>query len=276
MKTNKLIIFLAFLAFGCAVEKDYLVKIETRHGDMYAILFDATPKHKKNFIDLAEKGRFDSTEFHRVIENFMIQGGDVFAKEKLPRDEWYTIPAEINPDLIHAKGMLAAARMGNNVNPERASSGSQFYIVQGKIYDKMELTTDMRQLSERFNQYLRLESNAELRETYTSLYENREFDAMNKLMLHHKEKLEDFYSTSLGKKMTPQQVEAYTTIGGTPHLDNEYTVFGQVIKGLDVMEEIAKEKTNPQDKPLETVYMKVTVNQLPKKKISKDFGYSYE
>lgn len=276
MKTNKLIIFLAFLAFGCAVEKDYLVKIETRHGDMYAILFDATPKHKKNFIDLAEKGRFDSTEFHRVIENFMIQGGDVFAKEKLPRDEWYTIPAEINPDLIHAKGMIAAARMGNNVNPERASSGSQFYIVQGKIYDKMELTTDMRQLSERFNQYLRLESNAELRETYTSLYENREFDAMNKLMLDHKEKLEDFYSTSLGKKMTPQQVEAYTTIGGTPHLDNEYTVFGQVIKGLDVMEEIAKEKTSPQDKPLETVYMKVTVNQLPKKKISKDFGYSYE
>ncbi|MFN3800699.1 peptidylprolyl isomerase [Belliella pelovolcani] len=276
MKTNIFIILLAFLAFGCAVEKDYLVKIETRHGDMYAILFDETPKHKKNFIELAEKGRFDSTEFHRVIENFMIQGGDVFAKEKLPREEWYTVPAEINPDLIHAKGMIAAARMGNNVNPERASSGSQFYIVQGKVYDKLELTTDMRQLSEKFNQFLRLESNAELRETYTSLYENREFDAMNKLMLDHKEKLGDFYSTSLGKKMTPQQVEIYTTIGGTPHLDNEYTVFGQVIKGLEVMEEIAKEKTSPQDKPLETVYMKVTVNQLPKKKITKDFGYSYE
>ncbi|SIS82319.1 peptidylprolyl isomerase [Belliella pelovolcani] len=276
MKTNIFIILLAFLAFGCAVEKDYLVKIETRHGDMYAILFDETPKHKKNFIELAEKGRFDSTEFHRVIENFMIQGGDVFAKEKLPREEWYTVPAEIKPDLIHAKGMIAAARMGNNVNPERASSGSQFYIVQGKVYDKLELTTDMRQLSEKFNQYLRLESNAELRETYTNLYENREFDAMNKLMLDHKEKLEDFYSTSLGKKMTPQQVEAYTTIGGTPHLDNEYTVFGQVIKGLEVMEEIAKEKTSPQDKPIETVYMKVTVNQLPKKKITKDFGYSYE
>jgi peptidyl-prolyl cis-trans isomerase B (cyclophilin B) len=276
MKTNIFIILIAFLAFGCAVEKDYLVKIETRHGDMYAILFDETPKHKKNFIELAEKGRFDSTEFHRVIENFMIQGGDVFAKEKLPREEWYTVPAEIKPDLIHAKGMIAAARMGNNVNPERASSGSQFYIVQGKVYDKLELTTDMRQLSEKFNQYLRLESNAELRETYTNLYENREFDAMNKLMLDHKEKLEDFYSTSLGKKMTPQQVEAYTTIGGTPHLDNEYTVFGQVIKGLEVMEEIAKEKTSPQDKPIETVYMKVTVNQLPKKKITKDFGYSYE
>jgi peptidyl-prolyl cis-trans isomerase B (cyclophilin B) len=261
---------------SCSVEKDYLVKIETRHGDMYALLFDETPKHKSNFIELAEKGRFDSTQFHRVIENFMIQGGDVFGKENLPREEWYTVPAEINPQFIHGKGMIAAARMGNNVNPERASSGSQFYIVQGKVYTKPDLVTDMRLLGEKFNQFIGLESNKELREKYYRLYEARELDAMNQIMLDAKASLERFYNVNLEKKMTPHQIKIYTTVGGTPHLDNEYTVFGKIIKGLEVMETIAKEKTGSQDKPLEPVYMKVSVSQMNKKKISKEFGYSYE
>ncbi|MCH7401019.1 peptidylprolyl isomerase [Belliella kenyensis] len=276
MKTIHIIAVLALLMMGCSVEKDYLIKIETRHGEMYAVLFDDTPKHKKNFIELAEKGRFDSTEFHRVIENFMIQGGDVFAKEGLPRDQWYTIPAEISSNRMHAKGMIAAARMGDNVNPEKASSGSQFYIVQGKVYDRDELTTDMRQLGARFNQYLQLGSNKELKEKYTQLYNEGSFDLMNKMLLEHKEKLEDFYNIILGKEIKKDRVEAYSTIGGVPHLDDEYTVFGQLIKGLDVMEQIAKEKTGSQDKPLETVYMKVTVSQMTKKKITKDYGYSYE
>ncbi|AFL82979.1 peptidyl-prolyl cis-trans isomerase (rotamase) - cyclophilin family [Belliella baltica DSM 15883] len=274
---NLFLIGLSILAFSsCSVEKDYLIKIETRHGDMYALLFDETPKHKSNFIELAENGRFDSTQFHRVIENFMVQGGDVFGKENLPRDEWYTIPEEINPELIHGKGMIAAARMGNNVNPERASSGSQFYIVQGKVYDKLELVTDMRLLGQKFNQYISLESNKELRENYYQLYQAQELDSMNKVMLSTKTLLEDFYNINLDKKMTPQQIETYTTDGGTPHLDNEYTVFGKIIKGLDVMETIAKEKTGLQDKPLEPVYIKVSVSHINKKKITKEFGYTYE
>ena len=261
---------------SCSVEKDHLVKIETRHGDMYALLFDDTPKHKNNFIKLAEGGRFDSTQFHRIIENFMIQGGDVFGKEKLSQEDWYTIPAEINPKHIHKKGMIAAARLGDNANPEKASSGSQFYIVQGKVYSKPELVTDMRQLGQKFNQFIGLESNKELRKEYLRLYEAKEFDSLNMIMLQTKEQLEGFFNVSLDKKMTPQQIEAYTSEGGTPHLDNEYTVFGEIIKGIEVMEAIAQEKTAALDKPIEPVYMKVSVSQMNKKKITKEFGYAFE
>jgi peptidyl-prolyl cis-trans isomerase B (cyclophilin B) len=261
--------------FSCKSEKDYLVKIQTRHGDMYAILFDETPKHKKNFIDLAQSGRFDSTEFHRVIKTFMIQGGDVFGKEKLPQEEWHTVPAEIKPGFFHSKGMIAAARQGNNVNPERRSSGSQFYIVQGKVYSRDELVTDMKLLSDTFYKYIQLSSNAHLKEAYTKLYQEQQFDSLNKLMLYEKENLESFYSMNLEKPMSPQQIEAYTTIGGTPHLDDEYTVFGKVIKGLEVIDKIAEEQTAERDKPVNPVYMKVTVEQLSKAKITKDYGYAY-
>ncbi|MCH7414776.1 peptidylprolyl isomerase [Belliella sp. R4-6] len=275
--TLRLITILSMVSFiSCSVEKDHLVKIETRHGEMYALLFDDTPKHKNNFIKLAESGRFDSTQFHRIIENFMIQGGDVFGKEKLPQEEWYTIPAEINTKYIHKKGMIAAARLGDNANPEKASSGSQFYIVQGKVYSKPELVTDMRQLGQKFNQFIGLESNKELRKEYLRLYEAKEFDSLNFIMLQTKEQLEGFYNVSLDKKMTPQQIEAYTSEGGTPHLDNEYTVFGQIIKGIEVMEAIAQEKTAALDKPIEPVYMKVSISQMNKKKITKEYGYDFE
>lgn len=265
----------ALTLFSCKSEKDYLVKIQTRHGDMYAILFDETPKHKKNFVDLAQSGRFDSTEFHRVIPEFMIQGGDVFGKEKLPQEEWYTVPAEIQTGMIHSKGMIAAARQGNNVNPERRSSGTQFYIVQGKVYSRDELVTDMKVLSEYFYKYIQLESNAHLKEAYNKLYKEQKFDSLNNLMLYEKENMESFFNINLEKSMTPQQIEAYTTIGGTPHLDDEYTVFGKVIQGLEVMEKIAAEKTAERDKPVNPVYMIVTVEQLSKAKITKEYGHLY-
>lgn len=272
-----LVAFLAVVGItSCASEKDYLIKIQTKHGDMYAVLFDETPLHKQNFIDLAKAGRFDSTEFHRVIENFMVQGGDVFTKEKMPADQWPTIPAEIVPGMIHSKGMIAAARMGNNVNPERRSSGSQFYIVLGQVYKKDELVTDMKLLSETYFKYIQLESNLALKQQYAELYQMQAFDSLNQIMLQQKPNLESFYSIKLEKEMTPGQVEAYTTVGGTPHLDNEYTVFGKVIKGVEVAEIISKEKTGRADKPLEPVYMKVTVEELPKSKITKEFGYQYE
>lgn len=266
---------LVVFSFACKTEKEYLVKFETSYGDMYAVLFDETPKHKENFVNLAQAGRFDSTDFHRVIKDFMIQGGDVFGKEGLPQEDWYTVPAEIKPGLIHEKGMIAAARMGNNVNPERRSSGSQFYIVQGKVYDRNELVVDMRLLSETFFKYMQLGSNRELMEKYQQLYQAQEFDAINEMMLAAKSDLEAFYNMNLEKNMTTQQIQAYTTVGGTPHLDNEYTVFGKVIQGLDVMEKIAAVETGPRDKPVDPVYMKVSVSQLPKSKITKEFGYEF-
>ncbi|GHB35633.1 peptidylprolyl isomerase [Mongoliitalea lutea] len=268
-------IILVAVSFSCKTEKEYLVKFETSYGDMYAVLFDETPKHKENFVSLAQAGRFDSTDFHRVIKDFMIQGGDVFGKEGLPQEDWYTVPAEIKPGLIHEKGMIAAARMGNNVNPERRSSGSQFYIVQGKVYTCNELVVDMKLLSETFFKYMQLGSNKELMEKYQQFYQAQEFDAINEMMLAAKSDLESFYNINLEKNMTKQQIDAYTTVGGTPHLDNEYTVFGKVIQGLDVMEKIAAVETGPRDKPVDPVYMKVSVSQLPKSKITKEFGYEF-
>ncbi|RPA67265.1 peptidylprolyl isomerase [Cyclobacteriaceae bacterium YHN15] len=269
-------IYLILTLVSCASEKDYLIKIHTKHGDMYAVLFDETPLHKKNFIELAQAGRFDSTEFHRVIQNFMIQGGDVFGKEGLPQDQWPTVAAEIVPGFFHSKGMIAAARQGNNINPARRSSGSQFYIVQGKVYEREELITDMKLLSETFFNYIQLSSNVELKNEYSRLYEEEEFDSLNHLMLKEKTNLEQFYSISLEKPFTKEQIDAYTTIGGTPHLDTEYTVFGKVIAGFDVMERIASVKTGQRDKPLESIFMIVSVEELRKSKITKEFGHEYK
>src|SRR5690554_6865382 len=261
--------------FACSSGKDHLITFETRHGNIHAVLYDETPEHKENFIRLAEESRFDSTEFHRIIPGFMIQGGDVFGKEGLPPEEWYTLPAEILHEYIHEKGSIAAARQGDGINPSKRSSGSQFYIIQGVVYDQKELNTDMQKLQNTFMKYLQLESNQSLRDQYAELYQQREYDAIKQFMLDHKEQLENFFNLRLDKKLSAQQVEKYTTIGGTPHLDGEYTVFGKVIKGFDVIDRIAAEETSAQDKPINPVYMKVTVNELSREKITETYGYKY-
>ena len=268
-------ILLVGIFFACASEKDHLIKIETRHGDMYAILYDETPQHKKNFIRLVEAERFDSTMFHRVIKDFMIQAGDVFTKEGIPPEEWYTIPAEFNEHYIHQRGSIAAARQGDGINPQKRSSGSQFYIVQGVLYDELELTTDMRLLQEAFMKFLQVLSNKSLRDHYTELYREGDFTGLNQLMLSHKNEMESFFNTSLSKKISPSRLEAYTTVGGTPHLDGEYTVFGKIIRGMEVVDEIAAEQTSAQDIPIEPVYIKVSVEEKLRKDIAREFGYTY-
>ncbi len=191
-----------------------LVLIETPYGDMEVELYDETPKHRDNFIKLAEKGFYDGLLFHRVIDGFMIQGGDPNSKNA-PKDKrlgsggpGYQIDAEFNPDLIHLKGALSAARMGDNVNPEKKSSGSQFFIVQGsKLTD-----AQLKQIEQRKG-------------------------------IHYTEK----------------QKKEYKQIGGTPFLDGDYTVFGRVISGLDVIDKIAKVKKNRADRPVEDIWMKIKV-----------------
>lgn len=270
-----LALILVLLSFAaCGQNKDYLVTIETRHGDIKAILFDDTPEHKSNFIALAEAGRFDSTQFHRIIQNFMVQGGDVFGKEGLPAQEWPTLPAEIRTNHIHTKGMIAAARQGDNINPQKRSNGSQFYIVDGRTYEEQELTTDFPALQKAVFQYMQLGSAQDLKQEYTRLYEEQKFDSLTNLLLSKRDEIAETLKIKLTKDYTPEQIQAYAEIGGAPHLDFEYTVFGQVLSGLDVVDKIAAEPTT-REMPNTPVYMKVTVEKVSKKKIEKEFGYVY-
>ncbi|GMQ25166.1 peptidylprolyl isomerase [Algoriphagus sp. oki45] len=270
-----LALILVLLSFAaCGQNKDYLVTIETRHGEIKAILFDDTPEHKNNFIDLAEAGRFDSTQFHRIIQDFMVQGGDVFGKEGLPAKEWPTLPAEIRTNHVHTKGMIAAARQGDNINPQKRSNGSQFYIVDGRTYEEQELTTDFPALQKAVFQYMQLGSAQDLKQEYTRLYEEQKFDSLTNLLLSKRDEIAETLKIKLTKDYTPEQIKAYAEIGGAPHLDFEYTVFGQVLSGLEVVDKIAAEPTT-REMPNTPVYMKVTVEKVSKKKIEKEFGYVY-
>lgn len=277
MKLVKFLLFIVLIGsvWSCSSSKDSVITIETRYGNIVAILFDDTPAHKSNFLELAEAGRFDSTEFQRIIKDFMIQGGDVFTKEKLPPAEWPTLPAEIRPNHYHQKGMIAAARQSDGINPQRRSNGSQFYIVLGKKYTELELTTDMPELQKAFLKYMELGSQQELKQTYIRLYNEQKYDSLTTLILSKRDEIEESLNLKLSKDFTPEEIEAYKTIGGTPHLDKEYTVFGQVIKGLEVAEKISEEPTGSRDAPLNPVLMKVTVDKMSRKKIEKDYGYSY-
>ena len=193
---------------------EQLVKISTDYGDMIIKLYNGTPLHRDNFIKLAKAHYYDGTLFHRVIKNFMIQGGDPNSKNAAPGQmlgnggPGYTIPAEFRKEYFHKKGVIAAAREGDNVNPEKASSGSQFYIVQGRKWTNTELNTMEQQR-------------------------------------HH---------------LIPwEQKEVYMKIGGTPHLDGDYTVFGEVISGMNVIDSIANLPGDRFNRPLKDVKMTVSL-----------------
>ena len=209
--------------------KDYLVTLKTTCGTMHMVLFDDAPLHKANFIKLVNKKFFDSLLFHRVIDTFMIQGGDPNSRNAKPGDalgsggdELERIPFEFKPNHVHKRGALAAARDGN---PEKKSSACQFYIVQGKKF------TD---------------------------------DQLNAVASRNK------------MEYTNEQRADYIGIGGSPHLDNNYTVFGEVIDNLDVIDTIAKQPRDEANRPLKDVKMAMTVKKMKKKKITKLYGYKYQ
>jgi cyclophilin family peptidyl-prolyl cis-trans isomerase len=258
---------------------DYLVTIKTDMGEMKAILFDQTPLHKENFIKLSKEGFFDSLLFHRVIQGFMIQGGDPNSKIAGPEDRLgsggpgYTITAEFDTSLMHRKGALSAARTSDQVNPERASSGSQFYIVQGTVLSEPETGLNMQSLSEAV---------VELRNKYPENPLNQQLEAAfneggNGAFQSKAIELGDEISevTGIKMQMSKSRAEVYTTVGGTPFLDDAYTVFGQVIQGLDVLDKIATVQTAPGDRPVSDVRMFVSVEEIPKAEIAKIYGYTY-
>lgn len=226
MKGKKITFLILFFAALCSCNsqntetvsnnqvKKYYVLIETEYGNMTAELYNETPKHRDNFIKLVNEGFYDGLLFHRVIKNFMIQGGDPESRDAAPDKRLgngnlgYQVPAEFVQGLIHKKGALAAARQADFVNPTKASSPCQFYIVQGNVW-----TVDQLQMIEQ----------------------------------------------RMGRTLDQQQIETYTTVGGTPHLDYDYTVFGQVIEGLDVIDKIASVPCGQADRPVQDVKMKISI-----------------
>ena len=214
MKKSLLLFIILFsLNSFAAKSKNTYVKISTNYGEVYLKLYNETPKHRDNFIKLVKEGTLNQTLFHRVIQAFMIQGGDPDSKTAEPGkqlgegDLGYTIPAEFVPTLFHKKGALAAAR---DNNPEKASSASQFYIVQGKKFTDVEL------------------------------------DSLEKNRLK-------------GRKIPTAQREVYKTIGGTPHLDQNYTVFGEVVKGIQMVDNICTVKIDANNRPLTDIHMTVSL-----------------
>lgn len=282
MKQFILLTFALFIAWsGHAQKKDYVVTIKTKYGDMVAILYDETPKHKENFIKLAREHYYDSLLFHRVIEGFMIQGGDPDSREASPGQRLgsggpgYTVEAEIRPEFFHQKGALSAARTGDAANPTRASSGSQFYIVQGKKFSEQELKTDQQKFGQALQQFFQKPENKSYYDSAAKLYQARDVQGYQDYLANLKPIVESQLGISVDKEISAEKLQAYASAGGAPHLDGAYTVFGKVISGLEVIDKIAAAEKDNADRPLEDIRMVVTVEELKKKKIEKKYGYKY-
>ena len=235
------------------------VLMSTSMGDIEIELYDETPKHRDNMVKLVKEGYYDGVLFHRVIKDFMIQTGDPKSKTATAGqmlgsgDPGYTIEAEIvYPRYFHKRGALAAARTGDNVNPERRSSGSQFYIVTGKTYN--EPTLEM--MEERMNEQKK-------QQVFESLVAPRRKDVMKMRMAGDtagltqlQNELVALTEAEVAKnpvKFTPEQIGAYSTVGGAPHLEGQYTVFGEVVKGMDVVDKIECVETGRADRPVTDV-----------------------
>ena len=240
-------------------EKRTLVKLETTMGNITVALYNETPKHRDNFIKLVKEGVYDSTLFHRVIKQFMIQAGDPDSKNASDTamlgsgDVGYTIPAEFNPKFFHKKGVLAAARQGDDVNPEKASSGCQFYIVTGRKFTEPQLLGMENKINEQREEAL-FDSLA--RQHMKEIYKMRKAGD-NAGLLELQDTLEAQARELADKeekfRFTPEQIKAYSTIGGAPHLDGSYTVFGEVTEGMEVVDNIEIAKTNRADRPIENI-----------------------
>lgn len=235
------------------------VELKTSLGDIIIALYNETPKHRDNFVKLVKDGYYDGVLFHRVIKDFMIQTGDGNSKTATPGqmlgdgDPGYTIPAEfVYPKYFHKKGALAAARTGDQVNPERASSGSQFYIVTGKLYSSQELDMMKQRLGDQKKQGMWQQLVMQHRDEIMRMQSAQDNSGLQRLQDQLVAQLEAEYAKD-PFRLTDEQIEAYTTVGGTPHLDGQYTVFGEVLKGMDVVDAIQNVKTGANDRPVDDV-----------------------
>ncbi|MBP7807808.1 MAG: peptidylprolyl isomerase [Bacteroidia bacterium] len=276
MTNSKALVFSVLMLFlgafcGAQTHSKETILISTSLGNIKIKLFEETPLHKKNFLKLVKQGFYDSLLFHRVINSFMIQGGDPDSKRANDTillgngDVGYWIPAEINPKIYHKKGVLAAAREGDDINPKKESSGCQFYIVMGKKYDSLALQKAEirvnREIITKINYLVGFGGKSpELKSYYTRLFAQGKEDSLKivvKQLTDAVSKAE--YAKTKHYTWSSTQRKTYATLGGTPHLDNNYTIFGEVIEGLEVIDKIAASKTDKNDRPKENIRMKISI-----------------
>jgi len=249
-----------FSSFRSQPDKDLpeiKVAIETDHGTIKIRLYNETPLHRDNFVKLVKEHYYDSLLFHRVIQNFMIQGGDPDSKRApfgtLLGDGGpaYTVPAEFNQKLFHKKGALAAARESDLDNPSQASSGSQFYIVQGRVFTDSLLKVQAKRITKMklFNTIINRPENKEYLEKYKIYNKAEKIDSVKYIYDIIDKKVQAELPAAPEYTFSPEQIKAYTTIGGTPHLDNSYTVFGEVYEGMEVIDKIAAEQVDKNARP---------------------------
>jgi peptidylprolyl isomerase len=247
-----------FLFISCVTpvgNDNTTILMKTTLGDIKINLYDDTPLHRDNFIKLINSGFYEGISFHRVIKGFMIQSGDPSTRN-VPIDKsadslnTYTIPSEFLKHHFHKKGALAAAREGINVNPEMSSSGTHFYIVQGEIFSDAELNQAEQMINNNirqslFNKYIRHFSDSAMLSGVPL--------SDGKVQEKASEKIFNYFTTEGFYKISDDQREVYKTSGGVPHLDGTYTVFGEVVSGLDVVDKIAEAETDQFDKPLSDI-----------------------
>jgi cyclophilin family peptidyl-prolyl cis-trans isomerase len=259
---------LIFIVFACKSQQgneNTFVLMKTTLGDIKLKLYDNTPVHRDNFIKLVNSGFYDGISFHRVIRDFMIQAGDPLTKSgssaALPDSlQTYTIPAEFNPADFHKRGALAAAREGNDINPEMRSSGTQFYIVQGVKLNDSELDQAQKRINSNIKQ---AEFSRLMKETADSAKINGKDLSDAEIQELASVKMFDYLTSHKDYTIPAEHREIYKTIGGVPRLDCTYTVFGEVVSGMDVVDRIADVSTDSNDKPLEDVKIlkaKITKN----------------
>ena len=282
MRSNKFrwlsVLIILFAVQSCTTEPkktDQLITISTRLGDIKLILFNETPIHKKSFLELAEAGAYDSTLFNRVIKEFMIQGGDIAMNPDFEKEARRLIPAEIVPNRFHKRGMLAAARQTVNRNPLKKSS-TQFYIVQGKVFSHKEITTAIDKINNAFSKYLYDGNRQYLINKCKALQDSGKFDELQTLILDMRDDIEtaleeDFENTEISE----EQIQAYTTVGGAPHLDGGYTIFGQVVEGMETVDMIANLKVDSLDNPIQPVYLQVAIKEVPQDSLTIWYGIEY-
>ncbi len=259
--TISTLLILSLILVGCSSKyKDGKhVLIQTTEGDIIVKLYDATPKHRDNFLKLAENGFYDGLIFHRVIKDFVIQSGDPDTRKveagKIygDKDAGYLIDPEFVDTILHKKGVIAMARENDYVNPGKKSSSSQFYIVVGKLYTPEQL----KDLEKSLNNKLRDKIHSKV---YDSLFQNQQYDNETFDSLRKKaNRIIDSITLHDQIKFSEQQRKIYTTFGGIPHLDGNYTIFGEVVEGIEVVEKISQINTDKNDRPVKDIEIKVRI-----------------